>query len=145
MSNRKASSALVPCNLVSTVEDLNHELDWQHHLANLRGFADRFGLHLRGLSLCLTIIGIPFGWQSIKLGFAVLAPFGKEVVEYPDANSPLLLIFNVIWLLLFGWPLVLNHLFWAVILAITIVGIPFAKQHMKLIILSLLPFGRDLR
>lgn len=64
----------------------------------------------------------------------MLAPFGKEVVEYPDANSPLLLIFNVIWLLLFGWPLVLNHLFWAVILAITIVGIPFAKQHMKLIV-----------
>jgi uncharacterized membrane protein YccF (DUF307 family) len=80
-----------------------------------------------------------------KLGFAVLAPFGKEVVEYPDANSPLLLIFNVIWLLLFGWPLVLNHLFWAVILAVTVVGIPFAKQHLKLVILSLLPFGRDLR
>ncbi len=109
------------------------------------GLLTGLGYILGGLSLCLTIIGIPFGWQSIKLGFAVLAPFGKEVVEYPDANSPLLLIFNVIWLLLFGWPLVLNHLFWAVILAITIVGIPFAKQHMKLIILSLLPFGRDLR
>lgn len=105
------------------------------------GLLTGLGYILGGLSLCLTIIGIPFGWQSIKLGFAVLAPFGKEVVEYPDANSPLLLIFNVIWLLLFGWPLVLNHLFWAVILAITIVGIPFAKQHMKLIILSLLPFG----
>ncbi|MEN9261027.1 MAG: YccF domain-containing protein [Thermostichus sp. HHBFW_bins_43] len=109
------------------------------------GFLTALGYILGGLSLCLTIIGIPFGWQSIKLGFAVLTPFGREVVESPDANSPLLMIFNVIWLLLFGWPLVLNHLFWALILAVTIVGIPFAKQHMKLIILSLLPFGRTLR
>jgi len=50
------------------------------------GLLTSLGYILGGLSLCLTIIGIPFGWQSIKLGFAVLAPFGKEVVEMPTAR-----------------------------------------------------------
>ena len=98
-----------------------------------------------GLALCLTIIGIPFGIQSIKLGFAAFAPFGKEVVERPHANSPLRLLFNVIWIFLFGWEIVVAHLISALILAVTIIGIPFAKQHIKLVPLALLPFGRDLR
>ena len=100
---------------------------------------------LSGLLLCVTIIGIPFGIQAIKIGFATFAPFGKNVVESRNANSPLRLIFNVIWIVLFGWELTVAHLVFALILAITIVGIPFAKQHIKLIPLALLPFGRDLR
>jgi len=98
-----------------------------------------------GITTCTSIIGIPFGWQSIKLGFAIFTPFGKEVIITEDANSTLVQILNLIWLVIFGWPLALNHLFWAVILGITIVGIPFARQHLKLITLSLFPFGRDLR
>jgi|SRR5690606_7252476 uncharacterized membrane protein YccF (DUF307 family) len=100
---------------------------------------------LCGLLLCVTIIGIPFGIQAIKIGFATFAPFGKEVVELPNANSALRLIFNVIWIVLVGWELTVAHLIFALILGITIVGIPFAKQHIKLIPLALLPFGRDLR
>lgn len=100
---------------------------------------------LGGLVLCITIIGIPFGIQSIKLGVATLAPFGKEIVERENANSPLRIIFNLIWIVLFGWEIAVAHLISALILAITIIGIPFAKQHIKLIPLSLLPFGRDLR
>ena len=98
-----------------------------------------------GLVLCLTIIGIPFGIQTIKLGLATLTPFGKEVVEAPDANSVLRVLFNVLWLVLFGWEIAVAHLVSAAVLAITIIGLPFAKQHVKLIPLSLLPFGRDLR
>lgn len=98
-----------------------------------------------GMLLLLTIVGIPFGLQSIKLGFASFAPFGKEVVEREDANSPLRLIFNIIWIVLFGWEIVVTHLIFALILGITIIGIPFAKQHIKLIPLALLPFGRDLQ
>jgi uncharacterized membrane protein YccF (DUF307 family) len=98
-----------------------------------------------GISLCLTIIGIPFGIQSIKLGVATLAPFGKEVVELPAANSPLRVVFNVLWAILFGWEIALSHFLWAVVLALTIIGSPFALQHLKLIPLALLPFGRDLR
>jgi uncharacterized membrane protein YccF (DUF307 family) len=109
------------------------------------GFISGLGYILGGLVLCLTIIGIPFGLQSMKLGVAVFAPFGKELVETENANSALALIFNVLWLLLFGWEIALAHLVSAAILAVTIIGIPFAFQHLKLIPLSLLPFGRDLR
>ena len=109
------------------------------------GLVVGIGYIIGGVLLCLTIIGIPFGVQSIKLGFATLAPFGKEVVEGDNANSPLRLVFNVIWLVLFGWEIAVAHLISALVLAITIIGIPFAAQHIKLIPLALLPFGRDLR
>ena len=109
------------------------------------GLLAGLGYILGGLSLCLTIVGIPFGIQSIKLGFATFTPFGKEVVERQNANSTLRIIFNVIWLVLFGWEIAVAHLTSALILAITIIGLPFAKQHIKLVPLALLPFGRDLR
>ena len=109
------------------------------------GLIAGLGYMIGGLLLCITIVGIPFGVQSIKLGIATLAPFGKEVVEREDANSPLRLIFNIIWIVLFGWEITVAHLISALILAITIIGIPFARQHIKLIPLALLPFGRDLR
>ena len=109
------------------------------------GFIAGMGYIIGGLLLCLTIIGIPFGIQSIKLGLATFTPFGKEIVEVDRANSVLRVIFNVIWIVLFGWEIALAHLMSAAILAITIIGIPFAVQHIKLIPLSLLPFGRDLR
>lgn len=109
------------------------------------GLLSGLGYIVGGLGLCLTIVGIPFGWQSIKLGFAVFAPFGKDVVELENANSVLGLVFNVLWLVLFGWPIALAHAASALVLAATVVGIPFAYQHLKLIPLSLLPFGRDLR
>ena len=103
------------------------------------------GYIIGGLLMCITIIGIPFGLQSIKIGFATLTPFGKTIVEGDNANSPLRLIFNLIWIVLFGWEIALAHLLHALILAITIIGIPFAQQHIKLIPLALMPFGRDLR
>jgi len=108
------------------------------------GLITGLGYILGGIVLCLTIIGIPFGLQSIKLGFAVFAPFGKDLVELDNANGVLNLVFNVIWLLLFGWPIAVAHATSALILAITIIGIPFSIQHLKLIPLSLFPFGRDL-
>ncbi|MEM7029902.1 MAG: YccF domain-containing protein [Chloroflexota bacterium] len=109
------------------------------------GFFTSVGYIIGGIATCLTIIGIPFGIQSIKLGIATLAPFGKEIVEADNANDTLWIIFNIIWLVLFGWEIALMHIIFAIILGITIIGIPFAKQHIKLIPLSLFPFGRDLR
>ena len=108
------------------------------------GLLAALGYIIGGLLLCLTIVGIPFGMQSMKIGVATLEPFGKEVVEAREANSPLRIIFNILWLVLFGWEIALAHLFSALLLTITILGIPFAKQHIKLIPLSLFPFGRDL-
>ena len=109
------------------------------------GLVTGLGYIIGGLLLCVTIVGIPFGTQSIKIGFATFAPFGKEVVERKNANSPLRVLFNVAWIVLFGWEITLAHLFSALILTLTIIGIPFAKQHIKLIPLALMPFGRDLR
>ena len=109
------------------------------------GLIAGLGYIVGGLLLCLTIIGIPFGLQSIKLGVATLTPFGKEIVETENANSALRVIFNVLWLLVFGWGIALAHLTSAVLLAITIIGIPFAKQHIKLIPIALFPFGRTLQ
>ncbi len=97
-----------------------------------------------GIGLCLTIVGIPFGYQEIKIGIATFAPFGTQLVEYEDANSPLYLVLNVVWLLTIGWLIALHHLFWVVLLGVTVIGIPFALQHLKLVPLALLPFGRDL-
>jgi uncharacterized membrane protein YccF (DUF307 family) len=93
-----------------------------------------------GLLLCLTIIGAPFGVQAFKIGVATLAPFGKRVVELPRANSTLRIVFNVLWLLVVGWEIAIAHAVWAGVLALTVIGLPFAVQHLKL-----LPFGRDLR
>ena len=109
------------------------------------GLLAGLGYIVGGLVMCLTIVGIPFGLQNIKLGIATFAPFGKEIVEVPDANSPLRVLFNILWLVLFGWAIASAHLVSAALLAITIIGIPFALQHFKLIPLALFPFGRDLR
>jgi uncharacterized membrane protein YccF (DUF307 family) len=109
------------------------------------GLISGIGYIIGGLTLCLTIIGIPFGLQAIKLGIATLTPFGREVVELEEADSTLRLVFNVIWIFLFGWEIALSHLIHGAILAITIIGLPFAKQHFKLLIMALLPFGREFR
>ena len=103
------------------------------------------GYAIGGFFLCLTIVGIPFGMQAFKLGVATLTPFGKKLVASEHADSPLRVVFNVLWILLFGWEIALAHLSMALLCAITIIGIPFATQHIKLVPLSLLPFGRDLK
>lgn len=108
------------------------------------GFLAAVGYIIGGLGMCLTIVGIPFGVQSIKLGIATLAPFGKEVVV-EEHEGGLALIFDIIWIVLFGWEIAVAHLVAAVLLGITVIGLPFAKQHIKLIPIALFPFQRDLR
>ena len=100
---------------------------------------------IAGFALCLTIIGIPFGVQCIKLSVLGLVPFGKKVKNRKNYDSPLALIMNVIWILVGGIWIALTHLVFAIIMAITIIGIPFAKQHMKLASFSFTPFGREIQ
>lgn len=109
------------------------------------GFITGLGYIIGGLLTCLTIVGIPFGMQAMKIGAATLTPFGMEVKPTERINKPLNIIFNMLWLVLFGWEIALAHLVHALILTITIIGIPFAKQHIKLIPLALFPFGHELR
>jgi uncharacterized membrane protein YccF (DUF307 family) len=109
------------------------------------GFLAAAGYIIGGLLLCLTIVGIPFGIQSIKIGVATLAPFGKEVVQPVREDGCLYVLIDAVWLLLFGWEIALAHLTGGLLMAITIVGIPFAIQHFKLIPVALLPFHYQLR
>lgn len=96
------------------------------------------------LVLMLTIVGIPFGIQTLKLAGLSLWPFGKETQVKTNSSGCLSTIMNVIWILIGGIWISLSHLFFGLILAITIVGIPFAKQHFKLASLALTPFGREI-
>lgn len=97
---------------------------------------------LGGLFLCLTVIGIPFGVQCMKLSMLGLVPFGKEVVVRESAAGCLAIVMNVLWILLGGIWIAATHLAFALFMALTVIGIPFAKQHLKLASLSLTPFGR---
>jgi uncharacterized membrane protein YccF (DUF307 family) len=108
------------------------------------GFITAAEYILAGATMCLTIVGIPFGLQSIRLGLAALAPFGKTVVDARQ-QGPLKLVFDVVWIVFFGWEIALTHLVSAGVLAITVVGLPFAIQHLKLVPVALFPFSKDLR
>ena len=107
------------------------------------GFLSGLGYILGGALLCLTIVGIPFGVQSMRMGAAVMAPFGKTVYA-AERQSSGKIILDVLWILLFGWEIAMAHLTFGIILAITIVGLPFAKQHFKLIPVALFPFSQEL-
>lgn len=96
---------------------------------------------LGGILLCLTIIGIPFGIQCFKLSILGLAPFGSEIRETEPPGGAVSIIMNVIWIILPGLELALIHLALAAIFAITIIGLPFAVQHLKMTRLAILPFG----
>ena len=109
------------------------------------GFLIFIGYVLGGILLCLTIIGIPFGLMCFRLAGGVIAPFGREVRETEPPGGPISLIMNIIWIILPGLELAVMHLLLAVLFALTIVGLPIAAQHMKLVPMALLPFGHVMR
>ncbi len=98
-----------------------------------------------GLLLMITIIGIPFGLQVMKLGVLALWPFGSKVVPSKSNGSCLQTIFNVIWIFVGGIWISLSHVLWGLFFFITIVGISFGKQHFKLAGLALTPFGYSIQ
>src|SRR5258708_541544 len=104
------------------------------------GFLAALGYIVGGFVLCITIIGLPFGLQCFKIAGFVLWPFGKKIVPASGGGGCLALFGNIVWLLCGGLYTALVHLVFAAILAITIIGIPFARQHLQLLELSLLPF-----
>lgn len=91
-----------------------------------------------GILWCITIIGIPIGLQCFKMARITFAPFGKEIYRERDSFKT---IINIIWIVLGGFQLAIMHLISAFLLAITIVGIPFAIQQLKFAELALMPFG----
>lgn len=107
------------------------------------GFLAALGYVIGGLALCLTIFGIPWGLQCFKIAGLVLWPFGKQLVSNGHSGGCLSLICNIIWLVCGGFYTAIVHVVFALIFFITIIGIPFGRQHLKLAELSLMPFGKD--
>ena len=96
---------------------------------------------LAGLLLCITILGIPLGMQAFKLAGFTIWPFGREIITNDMGTGQL--VGNMIWILFFGWELAICHLVLGILYYITIIGIPFGKQHLKLARLAFLPFGAE--
>ena len=97
-----------------------------------------------GLLFCITIIGIPFGLQLMKIGSFALWPFGHEAVSDTNDGGCLAILMNVLWILFGGIEKALLHVTFGVICCLTIVGIPFGMQHFKMTILALVPFGKKI-
>lgn len=110
----------------------------------LGGFLVSLYYFIVGLLFCITIIGIPFGLQLIKLAGFALWPFGHEI--QPDTNDGgcLAIIMNVIWILVGGIEIAMLHLTFGVFLCLTLIGIPFGVQHFKMALLALIPFGKKI-
>jgi uncharacterized membrane protein YccF (DUF307 family) len=95
-----------------------------------------------GVLAIVGIVTIPLALPAFKLSGHALWPFGRMVVLRPDRDVALNAIGNVVWLILCGWWLAIGHVLTAVLLAITIIGIPFAVASLKLAGLALWPYGR---
>jgi uncharacterized membrane protein YccF (DUF307 family) len=104
-----------------------------------------------GLVMIVTIVGIPWARAAFTIaGFSFL-PFGRVAVDRREVTGredigtgSLGLIGNIVWFVLAGWWLALGHLAVAVVLAVTIIGIPFAFQHLKLALLAIAPIGKEI-
>ena len=94
------------------------------------------------LPFFISIIGIPFGIQIIKLAIVALWPFGTDIHSDGWPSGCLAGIMNIIWWFIGGIPIALNHLCWGLFFCITIIGIPFGMENFKLMILALFPFGK---
>jgi uncharacterized membrane protein YccF (DUF307 family) len=113
------------------------------------GLEMAIGWFIAGVIMAITIIGLPWARAAFNIGVYTLLPFGQTAVsraEYSgteDLGTGLLgFIGNLIWLVLAGWWLALGHLIAAILLAITLVGIPFAWAHLKLAGIALWPIGK---
>lgn len=99
---------------------------------------------ISSILLMVTIIGIPFGLQTLKLAMLALWPFGAEIRLKPGNPGCLSTLMNVIWICIGGIWIAITHLIFGFLFAITIIGIPFALQHFKLAGLALTPFGKEI-
>src|SRR6476661_8669344 len=100
------------------------------------------GYVLAAVLLAITIIGLPFAKQSLKLGGYALWPFGRALIQSPTRHKGLSVIGNILWFVLAGWWLALGHLLTGVALCLTIIGIPLGIADIKMAGAALVPFGR---
>ena len=96
--------------------------------------------------MALTIFGLPWCFAALRIALYTLLPFGNEMRPRPSDDEVLdvlRLVGNIVWFVLAGWWLALGHLVLAVVLALTIIGLPFAWAHLKLAGASLFPVGKE--
>ena len=108
-----------------------------------------FGWVVAAVIMAITIIGLPWARAAFNIAVYTLLPFGQKAVRRDSLTGqsdigagPLGFIGNLIWFLLAGWWLAIGHLVTAVVLAVTIIGIPFAWAHLKLAGIALWPIGK---
>ena len=108
-----------------------------------------FGWLIAAVIMAITIIGLPWARAAFNIAVYTLLPFGSravrrdEVTGVPDIGTGALgVIGNLIWFILAGWWLALGHLITAVLLAVTIIGIPFAIKDLQLAVVAIAPIGR---
>jgi uncharacterized membrane protein YccF (DUF307 family) len=106
------------------------------------GFIIAIEYFIGSLILMVTIVGIPFGLQTLKMGSLSIWPFGRTSRMEPQGSGCLYVFMNVLWLICGGIWIALTHAFFGVLLYITIIGIPFGNQHFKLTEVAINPFGR---
>ena len=99
--------------------------------------------------MAITIIGLPWARAAFNIAVYTLLPFGQTAVSRADytgredlGTGPMGTLGNILWFIFAGWWLALGHLLFAVGLAITIIGLPFAWAHLKLAGLALWPIGK---
>jgi uncharacterized membrane protein YccF (DUF307 family) len=107
------------------------------------GFWMALGYALAGVVCAILVVTFPFAVASFRIAGFVLWPFGRALVRKPEAGAASTVL-NVVWIIIAGWWLALGHLTAALGLAVTIIGIPFAWAHLKLIPASVLPFGHQI-
>lgn len=112
------------------------------------GFVAAIGWFLAAILLALSIVGLPWARAAGNIGFFTLMPFGQTAIARDQltgredlGTSEVGVIGNILWFLFFGWWLALGHVAAAFLLAVTIIGIPFAWQHLKLAGMALWPIG----
>ena len=110
----------------------------------LSGIWLALGYAIAGVFACILIVTIPFGVASFRLAGFALWPFGRTVIHQLDRNAAVSCIGNVVWFLIAGWWLALAHLLTALLLAVTVIGIPLAVANIKMIPLAFAPFGKQI-
>ncbi len=97
-----------------------------------------------GLLFCISIIGIPFGVQLLKMAGLALCPFGRNVTCDTRDMGCLSILMNIIWIVVGGIEICLMHVGFGAVLCVTIIGIPLGIQHFKMALLALAPFGQKI-
>lgn len=115
------------------------------------GFVMGLGWFIAGAVMFCTIIGIPWARACFTMGNLAFFPFGREAVSRKELSrsddlgtGSLGLLGNIIWFILGGFWLALGHAFWDIVFAVTVIGIPFALQHLKLANLAIAPVGKTI-